>query len=239
MELEEGERLEDLECNGLKIIQNKNLYTFTSDSVLLANFIKLYAKENCVEIGAGSGVISILLSAKNKFNKIIAFELQKEMADLADKNIELNSLKDKIEIVNDDIGNFKKYLGSGSADCVFSNPPYMSTSGENKNRARDIARHDSTLSMDKLCKCANNLLKEGGRFYVIYGGERSCVLISELIKNRLEPKRMFFTSNGKGEVKRVVIEAVKGGRHGVKVLPELVTNDKDGNYLELLHTKYF
>ena len=97
MLLEEGERIEDLQCKGLKIIQNKNYYTFTSDSVILANFVRLKERDVCVEIGAGCGVISILLSAKNSFKKITAFELQPEMAQLADKNVKLNNLEEKIE----------------------------------------------------------------------------------------------------------------------------------------------
>ena len=89
--LEKGERIEDLQCDGLKIVQNKNLYTFTSDSVVLANFIQSKKKDVCVEIGAGSGVISILLSAKTNFEKIFAFELQTSMSKLLEKNIHARS----------------------------------------------------------------------------------------------------------------------------------------------------
>ena len=92
MILEEGERLEDLQFKGLQIVQNKNLYTFTSDSVILANFVKTKKKEVCVEIGAGSGVISILVNAKNNLHKIFAFEIQPEIQKLAEKNIKLNHL---------------------------------------------------------------------------------------------------------------------------------------------------
>ncbi len=238
MLLEDGERLEDLECKNLKIIQNKNYYTFTSDSVILANFIKLKPKDVCVEIGTGSGVISILLSAKTNFKKIYAFELQKEMSALASKSVKLNSLEDKIEIICENISNFNKFLPKNSIDCVFSNPPYMISCGNNENNIRDIARHDRTLSIETLCKVSSDLLKNGGKLYLIYIASRSCELIFNLIKNSLEPKRMFFTQNGKGDVKLIVIEAVKGGKHGVKVLPELVTNDASGEYLKELHTRY-
>ena len=97
------EREEDLQCRGLKIIQDDRLYTFTSDSVVLANFVKIKKGEKAVEIGAGSGVISILLSAKMPVSKIYAFELQNEMASLAKRNVALNFLEDKIEVINDDI----------------------------------------------------------------------------------------------------------------------------------------
>ena len=82
------------------------------------------------------------------------------------------------------------------------------------------------------------MLKAGGRFYLVYTANRSAELIYNLVKHSLEPKRMFYTQNGRGEVKLIVIEAVKNGKHEVKVLPELVTNDANGEYLKLLHTKY-
>ena len=238
MLLEEGERIEDLQCKGLKIIQNKNYYTFTSDSVILANFVRLKERDVCVEIGAGCGVISILLSAKNSFKKITAFELQPEMAQLADKNVKLNNLEEKIEIINENIVNFNKFISNNSIDCVFSNPPYMLSRGKNTNSIRDKARHDNTLPIDLLCRETSKMLKAGGRFYLVYTANRSAELIYNLVKHSLEPKRMFYTQNGRGEVKLIVIEAVKNGKHEVKVLPELVTNDANGEYLKLLHTKY-
>ncbi len=237
--LEDGEKVEDLQCKGLKIIQNKNFYTFTSDSVILANFAKIKTNEVAVEIGTGSGVISLLLCAKNNFKKIYAFELQKEMASLARKNVNLNGLEGKIEIINENIMNFNAFLPKNSIDCVISNPPYMLSNGKNKNSIRDIARHESSLPMEDFCKVSGQLLREGGRLYLVYTASRSCELIYNLTKYSLEIKRMFFTQNGKGDIKLIVIEAVKGGKHGVKVLSELVTNDIDGKYLEKLHTKYF
>lgn len=238
MILDKDEKIEDLQCNNLKIIQNKNLYTFTSDSVILANFIQLKNKDNCVEIGGGSGIISILLSAKTNFNQIKMFEIQKEMADLARKNVELNSLSDKIEVICDDVKNFRNHIENESVDVVFSNPPYMPQMTENENQARQIARHDGTLLVEDLCKTASKMLKINGKFYVVYSSKRSAELIYNLMQNNLEPKRMFFTENGKGKTVLVIIEAVKGGKHQVEVLPNLVTNDLDGKYLEILHSKY-
>ncbi len=238
--LSKDERLEDLQCKGLKIIQNKNFYTFTSDSVVLANFIKLKKNDKCVEIGAGCGVISILLSAKTEFDKIYAFEIQDEMARLAEKNVLMNDLEDKICVVSDDVRNFKQHFEGESFDVVFSNPPYMRNDiARGKNPIKDKARHDEMLPIGDLCKTAYNLLKFNGRFYVVYTANRTAELIYTLVENNLEPKRMFFTENGKGKVILVIIEAVKGGKHGVEVLPHLETNDINGEYLNILHTRYF
>ena len=239
MKLEKDERIEDLECKGLKIIQNKNLYTFTSDSVILANYIKTKRNDKLIEIGSGCGVISILLTEKTNFEKITAFEIQKELALLTEKNIKLNNLEDKIEIINDDVKNWQKHAKNEKFDIVFSNPPYMSEDVLNQNSVKAKARHDETLDIDSLCKISSAMLKEGGKLYLVYGAPRSAELISKLVENKLEPKEMFFTENGKGKTVLFVVMAVKGGKHGVKVLPNLVTNDQNGDYIEKLHTRNF
>ncbi len=231
-------QIEDLQCKGLKIIQDKSLYTFSSDAVILANYINLKKNDLALEIGAGSGVISILLSAKTPCQNIVAFEAQKEMALLAQENVKLNGLEEKIKIVEDKVQNYKKYFQKHSFDVVFSNPPYMKTT-EEVSSVRSRARHDQMLPVDELCKAASDLLKSKGAFYVVYSAQRSCELIYNLIKHNLSPKEMFYTDNGKGRVVLVVIKAVKDGAHDVKVYPNLVTNDEDGEYLEKLHTKNF
>ena len=234
--LNPDERIEDLQYKGLKIIQNKGLYTFTSDSVILANFVKLKRRENALEIGSGSGVISILLSKKQKCKHIYGFELQQKLFEMSNKSLELNSLTEQITFVNDKIQNHKKYFQDGFFDVVFSNPPYKreGSAKDNQNPSRTIARHEKNLPLEELAKSTSKLLKFGGRFYVVYDADRCCELIFELMKNKIEPKRMFFTQNGKGKSILVVIEAVKGGKHGVEVLQSLVTNDKDGAYIEKL-----
>ena len=238
--LEKDERIEDLQCKNLRIIQNKNYYTFTSDSVILANFIKLKKSEVCAEIGTGCGVIPILLSAKTEFDKVYAFELQDEMARLAEKNVLFNDLEDKIVVVSDDVRNFRQHFNAESFDVVFSNSLYMrGDTARNASSIRDKARHDESLPIGDLCRTAYTMLKFGGRFFVVYSASRSAELIYTLMENNLEPKKMFFTENGKGKIVLVVIEAVKGGKHGVEVLPQLQTNDAKGDYLELLRTKYF
>ena len=117
--LDKDERIEDLQYEGLKIIQNKGLYAFTSDSVILANFLKIKSKEIAVEIGGGSGVISILATKKTRAKKIFAFELQERMFELFQKNIKLNNLEEKIEVFNENILNYRKYIEFGSIDVVF------------------------------------------------------------------------------------------------------------------------
>lgn len=232
VKLKKEERIEDLQCEGLKIIQNKNLYTFTSDSVVLANFVKLKRSEVAVEIGAGSGVISILLAKKQPCKMIFGIEIQSELCDMAQRSVKLNEIEN-ISLINDKIQNHREYIENGSIDVVFSNPPYKreGSAEMNSNESRAIARHEKNLPLRDLVRSASDMLKFGGRFYVVYDADRSCELIHEMMSCKIEPKRLFFTENGKGKHILIVLEGVKGGKHGVSVLPSLITNDKDGNYI--------
>ena len=232
------ERLEDLQYKGLKILQDDNLYTFTSDSVVLANFISTKKDDVAVEIGTGCGVISILLQAKSPLKKIFAFEIQKQMAEIAQKNVDLNNLQEKIEVINDDIKNFEKYVKKEGADVVFCNPPYFKVTNFPQSEVKKIAKEEVSLPCEELVKTASKLLKNGGSFFCCYSSERACELIENCQTYRLFVKKMFFTENGKGDVKLIVIKAVKGGKNGTKVLPNLVTNEENGDYLKILHTKY-
>lgn len=219
MELEKGERLEDLGDN-LKIIQNKALYTFTSDSVVLANFLKIKPKENAVEIGGGSGVISILATAKNKFKKIKIFEIQEKLQKNCEKNIKINNLSEKLELICDDIKNYRKYLEVGSQDVVFSNPPYFPVD-DSLESVRKNARQEVFLNLKDLIKVSSEMLKFGGRFYLIYPASRLCELVYECEKNDIKIKKMFFTENCHGVVNLVVIEGRKNGSDGVQILPNV------------------
>lgn len=239
MKLETGERLEDLQCNGLQIVQNKNLYCFTSDSVVLANFVKTKTTDMVAEIGSGCGVISILVQAKNNPQKIFAFEIQKQMFDLAKKNIILNKLDEKIKIICDDVKNFENYFQKETLDVVFSNPPFFKATDFQQNDVKRFAKEEILLPCQDLVKVANEMLKVGGAFYCCYTSDRACEIITLCQNNNLKIKEMFFTENGKGTVKLLVLKAIKGGKNGVKVFPNLITNDENGDYINKLKTKMF
>lgn len=242
MDLKENERLDDLQLGGLKIIQDKTKYCFTSDSAILANFVSAKKSDKVCEIGTGTGVISILLTHKQNPEKIYAFEVQKETAELAKRNVDLNLLNDKIEIINSPIQDFEKYVKRESFDVVVSNPPYRKVNKKSLISLREeeaISKHEVKLNLDELVLCAKNLLKFGGKFFLVYDATRTAELIYKLKQNNLEPKIMFFTSPSptKNPV-LVLIEAVKGGKEQVNVLPTLITNDKDGNYIYTIQNLY-
>jgi tRNA1Val (adenine37-N6)-methyltransferase len=122
--LKENERIEDLQCKGLKIIQNKKWFCFGMDAVLLTNYCDIKNSSKIVDLGTGTGIIPILLSGKRNYSKAYGVEIQAEVAEMAERSVKLNNLQDKIEILNIDLKDALEYLDAGSFDAVISNPPY-------------------------------------------------------------------------------------------------------------------
>ena len=230
--LKNHEVIEDLNLDGLKIIQSTKLYRFTSDPVILANFVKAKKTDRLLDIGTGSGIIPILVCHKTNLKSAVGVELQPEMADMATRSVELNALSDKITIQNVDIKDFKSVH---VFDIVTCNPPYKKcgTCKPNEEKSKAIARHEITLNLTEVCACAKKHLKFGGRFYVCIDASRTAELLFELKSVGIEPKKMFYSQSSLCASPSILfVEAVNGGKEGIKVLPNVVVNDKDGNYLE-------
>ncbi len=242
MKLKKNERFDDLQIGNLKLIQDKNCYCFTSDSVILANFVNAKKNEYICEIGAGTGIISILIAYKCNPKKITAFEVQKPIFNILKKNIKLNNFSNIINIINSPIQNCFNFVSPESFDIVVSNPPYLKINKQSfvsNNKTEAISKHEVMLSLDELILNAKKLLKFGGKFYIIYTANRCAELIYKLKLNNLEPKKMFFTSPKiNTNPILVVIEAIKGGKENLIVLPTLITNDDDGNYIYTIQNLY-
>lgn len=236
----ENLRLDDLQYKGLKIYQNKDLYCFTSDAVTLANFAKIKKGDKVCDFCSGSGIIAILLSAKNEPSEIYAVEIQNEMFELLQKNIELNNV-DNIKPILGDVKEVSKHIPAGSVDVVVCNPPYKKkgASFHNENQVVATARHEIKLDLLGLLKSVKRVLRFGGRFYISYDANRSAELLAKLKAFELEPKRMFFAQpSPQKNATLVFVEATRGGREGVEVLPTLISNDKDGNYVQNIFDNY-
>lgn len=236
----ENLRLEDLQYKGLKIYQNKDLYCFTSDAVTLANFAKIKKGDKVCDFCSGSGIIAILLSAKNEPSEIYAVEIQNEMFELLQKNIKLNNVEN-IKPILGDVKEFSKQIPAGSVDVVVCNPPYKKkgASFHNENQVVATARHEIKLDLLGLLESVKRVLRFGGRFYISYDANRSAELLSKLKAFELEPKRMFFAQPSlQKNATLVFVEATRGGREGVEVLPTLISNDKDGNYVQNIFDNY-
>lgn len=239
--LKQGERLDDLDLDGLKIIQHKDKYCFTSDSVFLANFVNAKKSDHVVEIGSGSGIISILVAHKCNPKHIDTFEIQPYLADMSKRSIELNGMSDKITVHNTKVQKHKDIIKHESADIVMSNPPYKKLGSSFLNLIPEIAiaRHEVKLNLKKLVSCAEKMLKFGGKFYVVYDANRTAELLYHLKKKKLEPKRMFFTQPAEDKnATLVLVEAVKGGKESVTVLPTLITNNQNGDFIKSLQKTY-
>jgi tRNA1Val (adenine37-N6)-methyltransferase len=217
----------------IKIIQAKDGYRFSIDAVLLENFISAKRLQKGVELGAGSGIISILLAARLKGPKIVAVEVQKSLAERARRNVSLNNLDERIEIIANDMRALKKMFHANTFDFVFSNPPFRKTKTGRLSiyEERAVARHEIEITLPDLIKTAAYLLKHSGRFYLIYHPFRLAEMIEMLRKSKLEPKRMRFVHSKEGdEAKMVLIEAVKGSGTWLKIDPPLYLYDKFSDY---------
>lgn len=236
MKLKDKERIDDLEFNNLKIIQNPEWFCFGIDSVLLSDFAK-NIKNNAiaVDIGTGTGIISILLSEKSKLKKIYGVEVQEEVADMAKRSVELNNLENKIEIINDNIKNINKYIENNNVDVIVTNPPYKKTETGKTNLSKNklISRHEIECNLEDIIKISYKLLKTKGEFYMVHRSERLSEIIYELKKNKLEPKEIRFVySSLEKESKMVLIKAVKDGNEFIKVDKPLIVYKENGKYTD-------
>ena len=233
MELKENERIDDLQINNLKIIQNKNWFCFGIDSVLLSGFASEIKKNSKIlDLGAGTGILELLLSAKVEGAKIVGAEVQKEVADLAKRNIKLNNLENRIEIINE---NIKKIPLNMQFDAVVTNPPYKekNTGLVNNNNIKLISRHEIEGNLEDFIYSASNVLKDRGTMYMVNRPERLVDIFEYCRKYKLEPKELQLVySKVKSKPVLILIKATKNARRYLKVKEPLYIYDNDGNYTE-------
>lgn len=219
MELKNNEKLEDLQCNNLFIIQQTDGYRFTSDAVALANFVKVKSGGKVVDLCSGSGVIGVLVSAKNNVDSVTLVEIQKSLADMSERTIEYNHLEDKISVINAPLQDIHKEIGVGIFDVVTCNPPYKKRDTAMDLGARDsitIAKHEVAVTLEELIAEASKLLKFGGDFYIVNKEERLVDMFVLSRKYGIEPKELRILPSTKG-ASVVMIKARKGGRGGIKI----------------------
>lgn len=237
--LKDNERLDDLQLDDLKLIQNKSGYKFSTDSVLLANFGKAKQNDIYVDLCSGSGVVAILFSCKNKIKKSYAVELQPQLADMASRSIEYNGLSGKIQVLNQDLKDICKTLGHESVDVVTVNPPYNPVGETSATDEIAIATHELKTNLETIILQTSKLLKYGGKFYMVHRADRIVDIMYNLRKYNLEPKvlRVVYPNVSK-EPNLVLVEAKKGAKAGIKILSPLILNNLDGTETEELKAIY-
>lgn len=238
IKLLEGERIDDLQCKGYRIIQNPKNFCFGIDAVLLSAFAQIKKDEVALDLGTGSGIIPILLAAKTKGTHFTGLEIQSESADMAKRSIYLNELEDKVSIVEGDIKEAKTLFKGNQFDVVTSNPPYMNTNHGlvSQETPVAIARHELLCTLDDVVKAASDCLRVGGRFYMVHRPHRLVEIITTCTKYKLEPKRLRMVQPYEGkEPNMVLIECAKCGGSMIKVEPPLIVyKDKNIYTQELL-----
>ena len=234
--LKENERIDDLEFKGYKIIQNTDGFCFGIDAVLLSDFAKEIKKGSKVaDLGTGTGILPILLSGKTQLNKIVGVEIQEEVANMAIRSIQMNSLQDKIEIINDNILNLKNIYAKGYFDVIVTNPPYkkMNTGIQNDSEKKLISRHEITAKLEDFISVSKNLLKDKGEFYMVHRPERLVEIIYLMRKYKIEPKLIKFVApNIDKEPNLVLIKGIKNAREFLKFEKILYVYNEDGNYTD-------
>ena len=257
IELKENERIDDLERNGYRIIQNKSRFCFGMDAVLLSGFAWegeagcAGRKIRIADLGTGTGIIPLLMHGRMMPAKrqaasqdtpfIFGLEIQPEMAEMAERSIKLNNLTRDISIMNADLRQASQLLGKAGFDVVTSNPPYMKPGGglTNPDDSKAISRHEIMCTFDDVAREASALLKNGGRFYLVHRPERLADIIRTLSRYHLEPKRLRMVhSFADSEATMVLIESRKGAGQFMKVEKPLIIYRSEGVYTDEIYNIY-
>lgn len=239
--LKPGERLDDLQIKGYEIIQSPGRFCFGMDAVLLSSFAMVKRGDRALDLGTGTGILPILLEAKNPGEHYTGLEIQEESADMARRSVAHNGLEDKIDIVTGDIKEASKIFGTAGFQVITTNPPYMI--GEhglkNENEALYIARHEALCTLDDILRESARMLKPKGRFYMVHRPFRLAEILAKMSAAGIEPKRMRLVyPHIDKEPNMVLLEGLRGGKPRMKVEPPLIVYEKDGTYTRELVELY-
>jgi len=233
MELKENERIDDLQINNLKIIQNSEWFCFGIDSVLLSGFAKdIHKKSKILDLGTGTGVLALLLSAKVEESNIVGVEVQEEVAEMAKRSVILNKLNARIEIINANIKNLSYNM---EFDAVVTNPPYKEekTGLINENKVKIISRHEVEGKLEDFIKVTSKALKDKGTLYMINRPERIVDIFEYCRKYKLEPKELQMVhSKIYDKPILVLIKAVKNAKKYLKIDTPLYIYKENGEYTD-------
>ena len=231
----EGERIDDLQREGLRILQKAKGFRFGTDAVLLSDFAFVRKWDNVADFGTGTGVIALLIAARHPLARVHAIELQSDMADMARRSVKMNGLEDRVSVYEGDLRDSPAMLGFGCLDAVVCNPPYndpeRSLPPEDENRL--FSRSGSSVTIDEICRAAFLVLKSGGRLSVVFPAQGMLEMMNAMQKARLAPKRVRTVHGTAGHAPRLIlIDAVKGGGSQLHWMPPLILKNADGTETE-------
>jgi len=236
-----GERLDDLQTGGLKLIQRPDAFRFGTDSVLLADFAAPRKDEVAVDLGCGTGAIALLMAGHQPRMRVDGVELQAGVADMAARSVALNGLEAQMRVYCLDMREAWRTLGAGRYSLAVCNPPYGRSGAalESLSETVRIARHEGDLTPLAVARSAAMLLKNGGRFCAIYPAPRAYELMRAMDEAGIAPKRLRTVHGVAGRApKFVLLEGIKQSGDGLHWLPPLVLRDADGGFSEEWHRIY-
>lgn len=240
--LKAGERIDDLQFRGLKIIQNPDAFCFGMDAILLAHFARVNEGDWVIDLGTGCGVMPILLSGHSKGEKFIGLELQETMVDMANRSVLLNDLQERVQILSFDARiDGLLQAGGREADLLLANPPYYPVEaaliGDNIEKA--MARMELTATLEDFVSATSRLVRNGGRVAFVHRAERLLDLMSLMRQYHIEPKRLQIVQARPQKAPHLIlIEGRKLGKAGLKLLPTLLLYGEDGKATEDLKRIY-
>ena len=239
--LKPEERLDDLQVNGYEIIQHPGKFCFGMDAVLLSNFARVKKGEKVLDLGTGTGIIPILMTAKTEGENFVGLEIQEESADMARRSVSHNRLDEKVEIVTGDIKEAANIFGLASFDVITTNPPYMIGQHgiANESDTKAIARHEVLCTLDDILRESARILKPRGRFYMVHRPFRLAEILSKMVEVGIEPKRMRMVHPFiDKEPNMVLIEGMRGANSRMTVERPLIVYKEVGVYSDELLGEY-
>jgi len=235
------ERIDDLQLNGLRLIQNTESFCFGVDAVLLADFADIKENARVIDLGTGTGIIPILLAGKTSAKEIIGIEIQKEMAAMAKRSVALNSLEERVIIHEADIKECVALLGKSEFDVVVSNPPYMNSGGGivNPKSTKAVSRHEILCTLEDVIVAAAGLLKPAGQLAMVHRPDRIVDILCLMRQYKLEPKYLRFIHPYPGKKPNLIlVKCIKNAKAQLKMLPPLYVFNNDGKYSEEIDKIY-
>ena len=241
IDLKPGERLDDLQRNGYKIIQDPDKFCFGMDAVLLSGFASCPEGGRVLDLGTGTGIIPILMAAKTKAKELVGLEIQSESAEMANRSVLLNDLQTRVKIVQGDIKEAGQLFEAASFDVITSNPPYMINSHglQNPDAPKAIARHEMLCNLEDVVRAAAKCLKPGGKFYMVHRPFRLTEIMVLMHEYKVEPKRMRLVHPfADKEPSMVLIEGARGGKQRITVEKPLIIYEEQGKYTQEIYEIY-
>ena len=226
-DLRDGERLDEVNRN-IKLIQNPRGLLYGTDAYMLASFMRKRPSDAACELGAGSGIISLLAVSGEKVKSCTCIEIQEYFAELCERNAELNNMSDRISVICSDVREVNKSQHAGRYGVVFTNPPYMQSGNGKRNETDEkyIARHEVFGGIKDFIKCAAMLLAYGGYFYCVVRCDRLADVFCDMRESGIEPKRLLFVhATEKSEPSVALVEGIRGGKMSLTVERPLFLSD--------------